>query len=269
MQTVEDKWQSIDLRSNEFAKRMERGLRPAPGSSLAKDDELTDPGQISHTIARLFAVSVDSLLTVTAVRLGANVSPTYGSYTLVRTVFEAAGTGLWLLSGTVDRNERIRRSLQYDRQDCYDEAKTLDTLHRLRKGRGQGTTDLPDRNAKKTECRDQLREVAGRRAIDPGTFEGRLVISSVLTEVGNEYGFPSLILAWQMCSAHAHGRRWAFLNTLNLEVISEAGEGVVTIRATSDPEKIVDLVTQACALVGLLLQAFDKRATNHTPANAS
>ena len=72
-----------------------------------------------------------------------------------------------------------------------------------------------------------------------------------------------------MCSAHAHGRRWAFLNTLNLEVISEAGEGVVTLRATSDPDKIVDLVTQACALVGLLLQAFDKRATNHTPANAS
>lgn len=92
---------------------------PAAGSTLAEDDRLTAPYQVSHRTILALRVSVDFVDALARMLLGpAPTLHAFAQYALVRGALENAATAVWLL-GPSDRMDRItnRLGLEFNETD--------------------------------------------------------------------------------------------------------------------------------------------------------
>lgn len=91
-------------------------LRPAPGSQLAKDDQLVHPYQISHAATGALVSAVDHMDALRTLVEDAHVVHARAPLTLLRGSLENASVAVWLLAAS-NRKERIRRRLRWQWED--------------------------------------------------------------------------------------------------------------------------------------------------------
>lgn len=97
---------------------------PEPGSSLAGDDNATDPYRLSHAVVQVLISAVDHLETLRLVVQEQHVVPARGGFTLVRAALENAAVAMWLLAPS-RRDERVFRLLRWEWADAEDSDRAL------------------------------------------------------------------------------------------------------------------------------------------------
>ncbi|WP_157371019.1 hypothetical protein [Arthrobacter sp. Leaf141] len=235
----EQAWASLRTDFAEISRWQDEGISSVeakPGSLLGIVDAMTEPFQASHHVGYLLHTAVDHLHGLKMLMDQTGAQHTFAPYTLVRAAVESASTALWILQPEAPR-EVARRSLRLEFAD-------LNDLKRA------NTTDDPD---------------AGHDEVRLGTFDsclsrhgwknqeakerppGPLVI---IQEVSEHFDVFGAALMWQICSAAAHGKRWARQYLTLFEFDDDGTSKVLSGRLTSDESAIAMAVHIACDMVG-------------------
>ena len=174
------------------------------GSSLWKDDEVTSPYLMSHSVRGALVSAVDHLNAFRALVQDAHVVHPRATLTLLRAALENAALAVWLLA-PANRNERVLRRLRLQWADFRDG----DYASRLFED--EPTPRLEARQAelvaiarKRGLTDDQVALVAAR----PVPF------SSIVRAATRESRFLQLdertaMFCWMATSGVAHARQWA------------------------------------------------------------
>lgn len=234
-----------------------------PSSSIAKDDELTAPFQLSHQIQRLVFIAIDHL---TAVRrlMGGDPNATgdvqgvlnvNADYTLMRGALEAAMVAHWLLL-PADRITRIRRCLSLLSQDFFDEYQAAKRLSEV-DGVG-GPKVLADAEQRREGRRKWIRQTAERAEVTGNIPIFKLV--TALTDV-DAASDRNLLIMWKLTSGMAHGRLWAGLTLNTMTETFDHGDDTVTIRSEGDLTRVTVALGDAVSALQSLLRLFELRRT--------
>lgn len=141
----------------------------------------------------------------------------YGTYTLLRNAIDTAALAAWLMQ-PVNGKLRVKRSLMAE----------MDEVSKSLECRKQSHASW-EAWAKKR--RDRMQEVADSAGI--GAVNVRKLELPSTTKIlkaldaGKDGRDLPLLAVWQLCSGHAHGKRWARLATDDLSLVpgTETGTG--------------------------------------------
>lgn len=211
---------------------------PAAGSSLRKDDAVTDPYQLSHAVIGALVSAVDHLDAVRALVQDAGILHARAPFTLLRAALENSATAVWLLAPT-NRNERVLRRLRLQWADALDGEKAHQLvgaepqlsragwkakLEAVARARG-----MPD---------EQVQTVTGQRV----SYSGIVKAAGEEAQDSDLTGRDALF-CWMLASGIAHAKVWAVLSSV-------LDRGVVPrVPRLADNQ------------VGLMLSASDKAVT--------
>jgi hypothetical protein len=211
---------------------------PAIGSSLRKDDEVTDPYQLSHAVIGALVSAVDHLDAVRALVRDAGILHARAPFTLLRAALENSATAVWLLA-PANRNERVLRRLRLQWADALDGEvahQVVGAEPRLSRDGWKGKLQavarargLPD---------EQILAVTRR----PVSYSGIVKAAGDEAQGSNLNGQDALF-CWMLSSGIAHAKSWA--------VLSPALDRVEVPRVPGLSEN----------QVGLILSASDKAVT--------
>lgn len=218
-----------------------------PKSSLARDDALTHPLEVSRAVRHLINVSVDQLHGIVTMHAKAEDMHLAVELTLARAAIENTATALWIL-GPRSRAERILRVLQWYARDYQDRESSVGHL-----GAGNLDTDL-----------ETVRSVAVACGVDVKLAVNGYRLSRPLQEA-QEYTTIQTKFLWAVASGFAHGRPWAYQGLLRVETleVDESGHTVHLLRPRR--ELAAWLTTESVHLLGELLRLRDRRAGLEMP----
>jgi hypothetical protein len=211
---------------------------PAIGSSLRKDDEVTDPYQLSHAAIGALVSAVDHLDAVRALVQDAGILHARAPFTLLRAALENSATAVWLLA-PANRNERVLRRLRLQWADALDGEvahQVVGAAPRLSRDGWKGKLQavarargLPD---------EQVQAVTGR----PVSYSGIVKAAGDEAQDSDLTGQDALF-CWMLSSGIAHAKTWAVLSSVLDRVEVPGVPGVAENQ------------------VGLMLSASDKAVT--------
>lgn len=208
----------------------------ADGSLLSVADVMTEPQQVSHHIGYLLHTAVDHLHALKILMGDAGAQHTFAPYTLIRGAIENASAALWILQ--YDEPKRVAaRSLQLEYASLLDEERAVKTV---------------DPNAKRdTEIMCLLETTLARSGLKKDEVKARPPGQlRIIEEASNHFNISNSAVTWQMCSAAAHGRKWA--RTLLTHFEPREDDGVSKVlhgRLTSKDMSVAIALRVACEVV--------------------
>lgn len=193
------------------------------GSSLAGDDRVADPYQVSHAVRAALGSSIDHMHAVVNLLGEAKALHPMAPFTMLRSALESSATALWLLQPS-NRSERLTRRLRLAAADTRD-------ADQARRGAGLTSPQPLDEQLR------QLQDICRRGSGDTQTIAASAPSATSILEhadqvLGSHWDF---LTAWRICSGIAHARQWAHLSFLIREEIArDIDPNVATLRITSD-----------------------------------
>ncbi|WP_341267412.1 hypothetical protein [Gordonia malaquae] len=222
------------------------GFPVQAGSSLARDDQLTTPYQVSHSVQQSIVAGIDHLDAIKHLVIGQGVLNLAATWTLARGAIENLAVAYWLLTGS--RQERVERTLRVHAKNSYDQyvaTKHMDEQSALTAKVGQHA---------------HIKAIAERNGIDDSDRLNGFTATSVLEWTSDRTGGNALF-AWRLCSGFAHGRSWAYLGALERrENASNREPGVVNATLTNSVASALTPILLATNLAVEVVDLFDKRA---------
>ncbi|WP_034270636.1 hypothetical protein [Actinospica robiniae] len=232
-------------------------LRPAPGSQLAKDDQLVHPYQISHAATGALVSAVDHMDALRTLVEDAHVVHARAPLTLLRGSLENASVAVWLLAAS-NRKERIRRRLRWQWED---EKYGVEAAKLI--GRPHGPT-LDERKAKiagvARACELDDDDVA--RLFTRGVSFGWVVKTAGDEALGGPRGETAKFV-WMGASGIAHVQNWAVLSLLQREEVGDSSEGIVGLHLSVSDNFLYLSWLAAAAMIAEGWRLLDKHSGNH------
>jgi hypothetical protein len=235
-----------------------RTSRPVPaprsGSSLARDDEVTAPWQLSHTAVTSLVAAVDHFHAAKSLVTDAHVLHTYALFTLLRGALKNAATAAFVLAPP-SRNTRILRSLRVTWADLVERDNLmglLDTKPAVATDRRK--TQLQDIARARGLSVDEVAQVAAR-SISYSTIV-RAAGDEALRGAGEE-----MLATWMLNSGSAHGKKWASMTMLDRSwVIPSEVPGVRQGLVTAPEGQVSFSVLAARRMIERAWQLHDLRS---------
>lgn len=219
------------------------GLAVLPGSSLARDDALTDPYRISHAIQTSVVAATDHLDAVRQLVVVDQVLHTAATWTLARSALENLAVAYWLLTG--DRRARVERLLSYQAQNAND---------------ARVAAREPEAGIKQRQVvRDRLTRIAAGAEVAGTRYISGFKVTTVLKWT-DDHAPTRPLWIWRVCSGLAHGRQWAYLGALDQDHIASAEPGVTTLKLTSSYVHALIPVLDGAHLATEVFRIFDLRS---------
>lgn len=238
---VIDQWQATD--------QQQGGLSAQPGSSLAADDQATNPNHVSHAVIHELAGALDHLHALRMLVQTAQSLHTFAPFTLNRAAMECGAAAVWILAPR-SRDERIRRRLVLATQNARDIDSALVKLGEPSSLKGR---------------LDDIRKVAGRRPVlDPaGIVSTPPGIERIIGEAADAFELDSdaAVTLWKLCSGITHNRLWASLNLLDREELSR----VANVRGVHLTASFKNVLTATMLSVSFSIEARRLFALRATP----
>jgi hypothetical protein len=236
-------WQAAGLNSH----------AAVPGSLLDIVDAMTEPNQASHLIGYLLHTAVDHLHALKMMMDNAGAQHTFAPYTLIRGAIENASTALWILQEDEPRSVAVRAlKLQYvDLLDQERAATSVDPAAGLNEDLLRHFDGCLARNGLTGE---------GVKSRPPGQLR-------IIEETSKHFDIPHSGITWQMCSAAAHGRKWAWKLLTLFETQDDDGVSrVLNGRLTSNEMSIAVALDVACNVVRKAreVRSLHSRKPSHT-----
>jgi hypothetical protein len=237
------------FRRYEHVVKRTEALDVTAGSSLAGDRDAATYNPVPDLVHNAVGVALDHLhALLVSVEESGGMILAMSSFTLIRTAFEAAGTGLWLLHPP-SRDERLLRSMRL----------TYDNRRQVRAVQvGIGKTD-PGFERMHTRLREQMDARPGltgmplAKSLTPVTDR----LKSVAVLVPN-LTLPPLTL-WQMASGVAHGNSSLMIGVLERQQVGASANGSAGYNVTSSVTSIALFYAAALDMVEALLDLYDSR----------
>jgi hypothetical protein len=217
-----------------------RAMAPVPaiGSSLRKDDEVTDPYQLSHAVIGALVSAVDHLDAVRALVQDAAILHARAPFTLLRAALENSATAVWLLA-PANRNERVLRRLRLQWGDALDGEVAQQVVGATARLSRDGWKDKLQAIARARGLPDEkVQAVTGR----PVSYSGIVKAAGDEAQGSNLTGQDALF-CWMLSSGIAHAKTWAVLSSV------------------LDRVEVPGVPGLAANQVGLMLSASDKAVT--------
>lgn len=226
----------------------------APGSDLAKDDELTQPAQLSHFVGHCLSMAEDQLRAVRILitdhqRDKGFLLPMSAHYANLRSAFESASLAIWLLAPE-ERAERVRRCVQFRQYELAHERALY--LAITTPPAGASKAEVKQKQKERQEAmkrqgahKKSAREVAARNGLDLGTLPqfpsfGEVADAASIA-MGIERGHGSAI--WQTLSGLSHPSSQRLVNFADMDIQEDEGD-TVKVRFTA---KLTTLSTMMIA----------------------
>jgi hypothetical protein len=220
-------------------------------SSLDGDRTALPYNPISDQVQALLATATDHLraVQVTVEDSGGKILA-MSLFTLVRTAYEAAGTGLWLLHPS-SRDKRLLRSMQL----------TWDNRRQVRSvGTELGKAPADDLGFQRMESRlNELR--MAREGLRQEKLSGLESVTSRLRSIGTLVPglvFPPVVL-WQLASGIAHGNSSMVQSFLEKEQLTPFTNGSADFKLTSSVVSVAMFYDAALTVVERLIDKYESR----------
>ncbi|TKV57003.1 hypothetical protein FDO65_19490 [Nakamurella flava] len=247
---------SPEVRSAEQA--LMGGHFPHSGTDLFADDLATSPEQISHRITSRIDVAADH---IESLRLNIfqeeQMAPPYAMFSLLRGAVESAATACWL-AFPADAVTRRLRALRV----AHHEAKDHETYvhHQM------------ERNPNLPQPEGSPPTTAPKRLLEALQFnpaKNKLTYVEIMKDVDKEIQIVpgrawwwEIENCWRLCSAMAHGRRWAQSTVLKMEIVSEPEQTQsVTARFTPSAQWLAWAIVHAVGMMDLALYRAQELGT--------
>lgn len=188
-----------------------QAVSPAPtiGSSLGKDDKVTDPYHLSHAVVGALVSAVDHLDAVRALVQDAGVVHARAPFTLLRAALENSATAVWLIA-PASRDERVLRRLRLQWGDALDGEKACGLVAAEPPLSRAGWKAKLEGVARARGLSDeQVAAVTGRKA----TFS-EIVKTAGDEARGSDLTGQNALFCWMAASGIAHARLWAVLSSV-------------------------------------------------------
>lgn len=245
---IEAKWHEISPLIDRMMERVgtEDEFPVSPGSSLAGDDNASNPYQVSHCIRMCLTAGVDHLHAQKSLIVDQRIIHVAAPFSLSRGALENFTAAFWVLHPN-SRDERITRSLRWHAKNFLDQDKAVEGLSL------PGHTPLASKIAK-------IQAVADRRGIVANIDKG--YFSTPVVKYANEHAEDTLgvLLMWQLCSGFAHGRPWAYLGASGLEERATADPTISNIKMTANTGTVLLPALSALRLLQRVLKLYELRA---------
>lgn len=219
-----------------------------PGSSLSGDLKAAPYNPVSDQIAGLLATAVDHLHAVrVSVEDSGGKIMTMALFTLIRSAFESAGTGLWILS-PARRDDRVLRSMQLTRDN--------------RRQQRSVRTDLkqPDPGFGRMEAKLKA-QLAARAGLFGKGLDDKIPVTSRLEDIAGlfpEMIFPPVTM-WRLASGIAHGNSSMMMILLDHEQLDDFTDGAASFKLTSSVAAIAVFYREALVVTEALFDLYDSR----------
>lgn len=216
-------------------------------SSLAADDRASSPFRVSVVARSCINAGIDHLHALKSLVMDAGLLHVAAPFSLVRGGLENFAAASWVLAGD-RRDARVERALRWHAQNVKDGHRAMGDLNL------PGSRPLSEQWA-------LLDKVADQRSLGRAFHSGYL--SSEVVKAA-EATFPQLRLGvlrpWQLCSAFAHGRPWAFQGASHQDVTDDEDPELVNVRLSSSLLTVLHPTLAAVELAEELLGRYDERA---------
>lgn len=220
-------------------------------SSLAGDRAATPYNPIPDQLIALLGTATDHLRAVqVSVEDSGGKILAMSLFTLVRSAFEAAGTGVWVLQ-SAKRDDRVLRSF----------AVTWDNRRQVRSvmtelGHDPSSDEGFNRmNARLVELIDKRPGILGTRISRVDSVTERL---KSIAEVFPGLVYPPLVL-WQMSSGIAHGNTSMMRNVLEKRQVGPFKDGSADFELTSSVVAVALFYDAALTMVERLIELYESR----------
>lgn len=251
-------WQSMRLDFQEISIWHEANLKSyeaASGSLLQLADQMSEPHQVSHVVGYLLLTAVDHLHALKMVMVDAKSQHMFAPYTLIRSAIENASTALWILQHNDPRSAALR-ALTLEYRGFADErraAKAIDPTAVLEPERLKIFEDCLARHGfTKKEVQTPPKQLG------------------LIEDVSIQFQLRNSAVTWQLCSAAAHGRQWAWKMLTRFEPQDDDGiSKVVSGQLTSDETIIASALHATCNVVRKSLDTRRHYSTNPLHSGAS
>lgn len=222
------------------------------GSSLAGDRDASGYMPVPDLVENTLGVALDHLHALkVSVEGSGGALLAMASFTLIRTAYEATGTGLWVLQPN-SRDERLLRSRRLLR----------DNRRQVRTLRHEAGSEDPGF----VVVEGKLRNAIDARPIIEGQPLNQVdSVTSRLAAIAGmvpDLHLPPLAL-WRQASGVAHANSYMQIAVLELERRISLPGGVVEVDVTSSHVKVARFYNDALTMVQALLDLYDLRNTSY------
>jgi len=244
----------LGFRRRERLNSRAEALEVTDGSSLAGDRAAATYNPIPDQIRSALAAALDHLhgLQVSVESSGGAILA-MSSFTLIRSAFESAGTGLWILQPE-SRDERLLRSMRLTR----DNRRQLRTV----------MTELGKSDPRFEHVEGRLQEqLKARPGISDESLTGVDTVTTRLASVADMFSrlvYPPLVL-WRMASGIAHANQSMMVAVLERQQVGPADSGSADYSVTSSYVTIAMFYDAALTMIEALLDLYDTR--NRAPGH--
>ncbi len=227
-------------------------LRVHERTSLAGDRDATPYDPIPDQVLGLIGTATDHLraVQVTVEDSGGKVLA-MALFTLVRSAYEAVGTGLWLLTPT-GRDERVLRSLRLAR----DNRRQLRSVKQDLGQKPEEDEGFERMEARLNELRDLRPKLRGvsLRDVDPVTTRLKEIAVNLPDLV-----HPPVVL-WRAASGIAHGNRSMMHSVLERRQMTPYENGSADFQVTTSVVVIAAFYDAALTMSDRLIDLFEDRS---------
>lgn len=223
-------------------------LEVTAGSALAGDRDAATYNPVPDLVRNILGVALDHLhALLVSVEESDGMILAMSSFTLIRTSYEATGTGMWLLQPT-SRDERLLRSMQL----TYENRRQVRSVQTGIGKPDAGFDRMETRLRQQMEARPRL---AGKPLKPLTSVTDRL---KSVAELLPKLFFPPLTL-WQMASGIAHGNSSMVIALLEREQVGPSGGRSADYNVTSSVAMIALFYRAALEMVEALLDLYEAR----------
>lgn len=227
----------------------------ASGSLLHVADAMSEPHQASHVVGYLLLTAVDHLHALKMVMVDAGSQHTFAPYTLIRGAIENASTALWILQQNDPRSVAVR-------------ALTLEYRGLLDQRRATRAVD-PKAEMDK-DLLDIFNACLARHGFTHTQIKTPPQHLATIEATSQHFHIRNAALTWQLCSAAAHGRQWAWKYLTLFEPQDDDGVSkVIDGQLTSNETIIAYSLNTACNVVrkALAIRKLHSDNTSHSGAS--
>lgn len=213
------------------------------GSAFTTDDERMHPHEVSQAVHHALNIAVDHLHCLQMALTGNGPQRldlhAYAPFTLLRGALENAATAVWI-AHPAHRNDRILRRARL-------EASNIRAAETMLKEAGEPASSLVE------ERKILLEDIVTKAGTRLSVASDRLSPSEIMKDAGDYAGLREgdrhlAFLFWKMCSAVAHGDRWA-LTFLDIEKLSSITKGADHVRVTAPAHTVLSGARAALAMI--------------------
>jgi len=166
------------------------------------------------------------------------------SYTLIRAAIEISAAAVWILEPS-EHEERVRRALRISAQNINDY---------IHAARGRGDALSPDVERQSAEIDTRLRQLK----FEKGQW---LKSTEVVREVSRcARGDGSILAAWRVYSAFAHGRLWSVTEQDLVPISIDKDNDTVVYWVTADLGRVVAQAMAAMDTIDHAIRLYRRRA---------